>query len=169
MGLPFHDILPSWSTSTPGNLLMSSSSLAQVECLGVEHYRIATDGEAAGAAGHLHHLQHLGRHLQFYRPDVERVFAAVAEGQHRLCLFIVAKHRNLYTASSVGKESELAQGVGLAVHDGVAIVANILSVFHRSLCQWLLRVSVYHASADNVGIGCLHSHDEDGQCGDDGS
>ena len=79
----------------------------------MEDNGVAPDGEAAGMALHLDHLQHLGGYLQFDGANVDGVFVAVAKGQHGLALFVVAQHRGLDRGTPAGKREEHAKTVGL--------------------------------------------------------
>ena len=96
----------------------------------MEHDGITTHGEAPGASRHHNHLQHLWRHLQLYRANVERVFMAVAQHQHRLRLRVIAQHRYFNSTFTIGIHMEHTQRVGLAIHPTGTEVAYLLYQFY---------------------------------------
>ena len=70
--------------------------------------RVALYGEPPCVPLHLYHLQHLRSHFQFHCANVNCVFLAIAEGQHRLRHRVVAQHEHFQFAASIGKDREIA-------------------------------------------------------------
>ncbi len=126
----------------------------------MKHDGVATHSEASGVACHLNHLQHLRRHLQFNVANVERVLTAVAEDQRGLRLRVVAQHRYLDGALPIGMHQEHAQGVGLAVHHHITVVAKPLRQLHRRLGQRFLRLCINDTAPNDVSLCGRHAEEK---------